>query len=248
MKTPILLLFSLLTLYSCKKDSDFKNAPDNADELHNKNVGASARDLLSLEKYKSLVVEMQFMPGFTPDAAAANELRLFLEARLNKPGGIIIEMREIAASGSTTLSAADLKTIENNNRTAFTSGDRIALYVLYTNGAYTNANTLGVAYRNTSAAIFGKTARDNSGGIGQASRTKLETTVLTHEIGHLLGLVDIGTPMVTNHIANGNHCNNSNCLMYYTAETTDILGFLITGSIPQLDANCVNDLKANGGK
>jgi hypothetical protein len=36
--------------------------------------------------------------------------------------------------------------------------------------------------------------------------------------------------------------------MYYAAETTDILGFLISGPVPDLDANCLADLKANGGK
>ena len=76
--------------------------------------------------------------------------------------------------------------------------------------------------------LFGKTINDNSGSIGQTSRTKLQTTVFEHELGHLLGLVDLGSPMQTNHkdAANGNHCNNTNCLMYYKSETTDILGFL----------------------
>ena len=98
--------------------------------------------------------------------------------------------------------------------------------------------------------LFGKKIHDNSGGLGQASRTKLEATVLEHEFGHILGLVDIGTPMQTNHkdAAHGNHCNNTNCLMYYTSETTDILGFLITGNIPSFDANCIADMHANGGK
>jgi hypothetical protein len=36
--------------------------------------------------------------------------------------------------------------------------------------------------------------------------------------------------------------------MYYAAETTDILGFLVTGNIPAPDNNCLADLKANGGK
>ena len=69
-------------------------------------------------------------------------------------------------------------------------------------------------------------------------------------MGHILGLVDIGSPMQTNHkdAAHGNHCNNTNCLMYYASETTDVLGFLITGNVPVLDANCRADLTANGGK
>jgi hypothetical protein len=98
--------------------------------------------------------------------------------------------------------------------------------------------------------LLGKKIHDNSGALGQASRTKLEATVLEHEMGHLLGLVDLGSPMQTAHrdATHGNHCNNSNCLMYYSSETSDILGFLITGNIPTLDANCRADLHANGGQ
>jgi hypothetical protein len=122
--------------------------------------------------------------------------------------------------------------------------------VLYTNGQYTNAQTLGIAYRNTSVALFGKTIRDNSGAIGQVSRTKLEATILQHELAHLLGLVDLGTPMQTAHkdAAHGNHCTNNSCLMYYASETTDVLGVLLTGNVPSLDAACAVDLRANGGK
>jgi len=56
--------------------------------------------------------------------------------------------------------------------------------------------------------------------------------------------------MQTNHkdAAHGNHCNNNNCLMYYTSNTRDILGILLVGNIPSLDVNCRSDLQANGGK
>lgn len=190
------------------------------------------------------------MTGFAPDAGALSQLQAFLSARLNKPNSVSVVTKEIAASSNLTLSVSDIAGIENSNRSAFTTGDQLGVCILYTNGQYTDNNVLGVAYRNTAVAMFGKKIHDNSGGLGQASRTKLEATVLEHELGHLLGLVDIGSPMQTPHKdPNGtNHCNNQNCLMYYATETTDILGFLITGSVPPLDANCLADLHANGSK
>ena len=241
-----LLLFCIT---ACKKDATFANNP-NADDLHNKSVGFSANQLLSAGTYKSVKIEVQYMTGYAPDAAALNHLQATLSAYLNKPSGITIVTKEISASSSTTLSIDQVRTIEEQNRTVFTTGDQLGVYFLYTNGNYVDNGVLGVAYRNTSMVLFGKKIHDNSGAIGQASRTKLEATVLEHEFGHILGLVDLGSTMQTNHrdASHGNHCNNSNCLMYYAAETTDILGFLITGNIPPFDANCIADLHANGGK
>jgi hypothetical protein len=250
MRTVLALLSASILLAACSKSSGYVNNPDLPDELHNRAVGASANELLASSKYTSLKIEVQYMTGYQPDAAALNHLQSMLNALLNKPAGISIITREIPASSNSALSVSDIINIEKNNRTAFTNGTELAVYILYTNGTYTDPNVLGVAYRNTSAALFGKKLHDNSGGIGQASRTKLVATVAEHELGHLLGLVNLGSPMQTGHQdgAHGNHCSSTSCLMYYASETSDIFGFLITGNIPVLDANCRTDLTANGGK
>jgi len=245
----ILSLFLILIFLAACDKVEYVNNPGGAEQLHNKPVGTSANDLLASSKYSSLIVEVQYMPGFEPDASALGHLQSFLSGVLNKPSGISITSTQIPAASNTSLNISQVFDIEKNNRRVFTSGSQIAVYVLYTNGNYADPNVLGAAYKNTSIVLFGKTIRDNSGSIGQVSRFKLEATVLEHEIGHLLGLVDLGSPMQTNHKdgAHGNHCNNSNCLMYYTSDTRDILGILLTGNIPSLDANCRADLQANGG-
>ena len=250
MKTKLFIVVMLfLGITACKKEATFTNNPG-ANDLHNKPVGFSASHLLNAGTYKSLKVEVQYMSGYAPDAAALNHLQNVLNTYLSKPSGITIVTKEIPASSSTTLSIDPVMKIEEENRTVFTTGDQLGVYFLYTNGNYTDNNVLGVAYRNTSMVLFGKKIHDNSGALGQASRTKLEATVLEHEFGHILGLVDLGSTMQTNHkdAAHGNHCSNTSCLMYYASETTDILGFLITGNIPSFDANCAADLHANGGK
>jgi predicted Zn-dependent protease len=251
MNKPLLFISLVFVLAACsKQDTSYVNNPDAPDYLHNRAVGASANELLAGTKYTSLVIEVQFMTGFAPDAAALNHLQATLAGIVNKPAGISIVTKEISASNQVALSVNDIVSIERNNRTKFTTGDQLAVYILYTNGNYTNENVLGIAYKNTSAVLFGKKINDNSGGLGQASRTKLVATVAEHELGHLLGLVDLGSPMQTGHkdAANGNHCSNTNCMMYYASETSDVLGFLVTGNIPAFDANCRADMRANGGQ
>jgi hypothetical protein len=251
MKPVLKLILAAILLSGCSKSStSYVNNPNAPDYLHNRPVGASANEILASSKYTSLKIEIQYMTGFAPDPAAINHLQTVLAGLINKPGGVSVVTKEIPASSNTTLSVNDVLNVEHNNRTAFTGSTEIALYVLYTNGNYTESNVLGIAYKNKSVNLYVKKIHDNSGGLGQASRTKLEATVLEHEIGHLLGLVDLGSGMQTAHKdgAHGNHCNNSSCLMYYASETSDILGFLITGNIPVLDANCKADLHANGGQ
>ncbi|MCH8545565.1 MAG: hypothetical protein LAT54_02430 [Cryomorphaceae bacterium] len=95
---------------------------------------------------------------------------------------------------------------------------------------------------------MGGTIANNSGGLSRPSREKIETTIMHHELGHLLGLVDVGTPMVDNHKGEEAHCNNSNCLMYHSVETVEFLSVLLSQPVPTLDDKCLADLRNNGGK
>lgn len=216
---------------------------------NNGSVGAAANDLLSDNTYKRLEIEIHHMPGFALSGQSVNNLQDFLATYLRKPGGIGIFQTEIPGFTATTTSLEDIKATEAENRTFFTTDSVIRVYILVTNGNFEDPNVLGVAYRNTSLCLFGKKIADHSGGLTQPSKVKLETTVLTHEIGHILGLVDVGSPMQTPHKdgQHGSHCTNENCLMYFAVETIDFLSFLGSGPVPTLDTDCKADLQANGG-
>ena len=185
------------------------------------------------------------MPGCEPDAISLSNLSSFLNTYLNKPSGILISEQQIGAGGKASLTLDDIVKIEHRVRTVFTFGNVIAVHILITDGSYSGDDIFAKSYWNTSTCLFGKTINDNSGASSQVSRTQLMTTLLEHEFGHLLGLVGQGTPMVADHrdAANGAHCNKPDCLMYYSVETNSG-----SNSVPELDANCIADLKANGGK
>jgi hypothetical protein len=233
--------FLFLALTACQKEINIAK-----DDLQT--LGTSARDLLTADPYTSLTVEIGYMPGLVPDDASMQHLTTFLNTYIHKPGGIRVITTPIAASGKEALSISELVLLEKKSRSVFTLGSSLAVYILIVDAGYAdNSNTLALSYWNTSTCLFGKNILESSGGAGQVSRTNLVTTLLEHEFGHLMGLVDQGSPMQNDHkdAGSGAHCINPTCLMYHAVETTGIDG---TGTVPELDAQCAADLKANGGK
>lgn len=221
---------------------------------HDRSAGASAADLLSDADFEHLVVEIQYVEGMAPEQAALDDLADFLGARLTKPGGIEIRVDDqpIGPATGTTYSAADIRALEDEHREVFTSGDTLATYLLVVDGEYEQENVLGIAYYNTSTALFGEKIQDNTGGLNQPTKARVEATVAMHEFGHIMGLVDNGTDMVTPHKdpdpGRGSHCDDDQCLMYYAVRTTGFLSSLIGSEPPSLDQNCLDDLRANGGR
>lgn len=204
--------------------------------------------MLTAATYTNINIEVQYMPGYMPDPTTMNDVVAFLNTVCNKTN-ITYTTTAIAANGN-VLTQNDVMAIEKQNRVNYTSGNTLSIYVLIADNNFLTKDVLGFAYRNTSICLFGKTIYDNSGGLGQPNRIIMEENVLEHELGHLMGLVNLGSPMQTSHedVAHGNHCNNKSCLMYYAAESTDLVSLLMTGGALSLDANCLADLHANGGK
>ena len=248
MKKLLPFVCALVLFASCKKvvSSNPETLPN---AYSDQGLGASATDILSSANYTSLNIQIQNMPGYALDPTTISNVKAYLGSICNKPGGINITTSEIAANGD-TLNVDKVAILERQNRTMYTGGTTLGIYILVTDGYDTSTTTLGFAYRNTSICLFGKDVFDHSGGVGEVTRVALESTVLEHELGHLMGLVNLGSAMQVNHqdVAHGNHCSNTNCLMYYATEIHAGLGGMAAGNIPVLDANCMNDLIANGGK
>lgn len=262
LKTFYYPLLLLLFCISCSKDSETKiitdenGDPKTVDPVANqKSVGDSANDFLTAAPFASIRFEIYYVAGMKPTANTISNFESFLEDRLNKPGGISITFQEIASPGKTTYSITDIIELEDDIRTAYNEKDEVAVFGLYIDGEYSenteNGSVLGVAYRNTSFVIFEETVQSFSGRPLAPSTTVLETTVMNHEFGHLLGLVNAGTPLQTDHqdVAHGRHCTNEDCLMFWTAETGEgLLNMISGGVIPTLDSQCLADLEGNGGK
>jgi hypothetical protein len=219
-----------------------------------RNRSVRPNDYLTEQDYKSLTVEIVYVEGFQPTANTVLALKTFLIARLNKPAGINVVERSIASPGVGVYDVDLLRQIELEHRTQNTDDDMLTAFFFFADGEYANNSgtnkSLGIAYDYSSMAVFEKTVRDFSGGPGKPSTSTLETTVIEHEFCHILGLVNNGTPITSEHHdpSHDGHCTSQDCLMYYLAETSGIATNLFGGTVPRLDANCLADLKANGGK
>ncbi|HVZ56040.1 MAG TPA: hypothetical protein VG870_05225 [Chitinophagaceae bacterium] len=244
-----LVLVFLAGLAACQQDtSGFVNP--SGSYRHDLPVGASARDLLADTFFQSLHIEVQYMPGAGLQPATLTHLETMLAKYLHKPGGFTVTASQILPSDP-LFTLEGLKGIEDRNRTAFTQGTSLAVYVLVTNGYYTDDSLImATALRNTSVVLFGHCISDHASSNGE--KMILESTALEHVFGHLMGLVDQGAPMQHNHKdpAFGYHCNNSQCLMYFGATDGNYVGqtWAYDNVVPVLDSNCVADIRAIGGK
>lgn len=244
----LLLLSILLVLASCKKDDDTVMIDEEA--LNLLGLGESAEDILSDDIYKSLVVEIVYSSGFRPEQRTIDNLSQFLNDRINKPDGISIVETVIAPPAGEPFTTQEIRDIETANRTRYTTDDQIAIYVFFANG---NAQgdtessvTLGTAYRNTSVVVYQETLQGLN-----IDRFLVEATTLRHEFGHLFGLVNIlNDDIHTDHEDpdNNKHCVVEDCLMYFASTIPSTIPDPMDSDIPQLDALCLADLQAKGGK
>lgn len=250
----IFFLLFVVFFPGCKEDE--VGLPDGNDTEEPPVEGRSIvpKDFLSDADFEELIVEVQYVEGYQPTARSLTNLKAFLEKRLHKPAGITIMQHAMSSPGKAAYTVEDVRAIEKAGRTEKNTDKTLTAYFFFADADYASnsgdSKVLGIAYGASSMVIFEKTVRDFSGGLAQPAVTTLETTVIHHEFAHILGLVNNGTAMQEAHqdIAHGRHCVQENCLMYYTAETTDIIGNIIGGNIPQLDASCIADLQGSGGK
>tara|TARA_R110000868_G_scaffold306734_1_gene568056 strand:+ start:88635 stop:89393 length:759 start_codon:yes stop_codon:yes gene_type:complete len=248
--TSFFFLF-LFFIYGCKSSNSGNDDLSEGIYSHTEDVGTSANDFLSSSSFTSLVIEVDYVIGYKPSQNALTNLKIFLESRLNKPGGITITLDdEIPSLGKSSYSAQDAYNLEKEHRNRYSDGVELASYFIVLDGQFEDENVLGFAYFNTSMALIGGTIEEHTGGLGQPSKAVVETAVLNHEFGHILGLVDNGSPAVQDHIdkEHGAHCDVESCLMYYAVRTSGFVANLMGGNVPELDEQCIQDLQANGGK
>ncbi|MCM4168567.1 hypothetical protein KCTC52924_02143 [Arenibacter antarcticus] len=257
-KISVLLLLIFICALGCSKDNDLDTSktPDKTANL--KDPGDSANDFLSDSKYKNLVIQIGYVTGFAPTEIAISNFVSLLSQRTHKDE-ISVVYKELTSPDKDSLSIKEISELETKNRTMYTNGDTLGLYI-YFSDASSNADkpeedlvTLGAVYRNTSMVIYEATIRKLASKSILLSTGEVESATICHEAGHLFGLVDIGSPSVVPHQdpSAESHCNIAGCLMRAELQFGNGMAKMLTakgGRTPGFGVECIKDLRANGGR
>jgi predicted Zn-dependent protease with MMP-like domain len=201
---------------------------------------------LSDDKYTSMVVEIDYEAGYMPEQSSTDLLKTRLEQVCDKPQGIEIFLTETNFDHEGQWSASDVREKGWNEKSNNPQSDSTLYWqAIFPSGQYANDGVLGVAVDASTIAIFGEAVDDAEGPIfNRPSAEEIENSVLVHEFGHLLGLVNLVYQSPVNHEdeEHKGHSNNEDSVMYWAIESANI-GNIITGELPDdFDADDLNDL------
>lgn len=232
--------------------------------------GDWALDFLTDDRYTELLVEIDHEPGAAPEARTVDMLRDTLGARLNKPGGIEIRnSASIEGKGSgAKYSFDEIRALEQEHRNHHKSGERAVLYIMFLDGGSDrdsgDGRVLGAVYSGSSMVLFKDNMRHTHDrcraqmplGLSCPSYARIEDAVVTHELGHVLGLVNLnpGDVPMTHEREDPDspgHSKYDTSVMYHAIVTSrGLLDFLLTGrQLPtQFDQYDIQDLRNAGGR
>ncbi|MDX1314829.1 MAG: hypothetical protein R3356_04950, partial [Eudoraea sp.] len=202
----LLLIFAGLTLFlNCSKDEGPEPPVQQEEEDISANLlatGESANDLLANTNFSNLLIEIAYVDGFRPSPTTMANFEDFLRDRTFKEN-ITVQYQLLQSPGEETLTLQEIADLETANRTAYNEGNTLAVYIYFADAPADsddeeqNLVTLGSVYRNTSMVIYESTVRAIATRSSQITIADVEEAVLSHEFGHLFGLVNLGSPMVT---------------------------------------------------
>jgi hypothetical protein len=182
---------------------------------------------------------------------------------VDKPDGVAaMHDQKIASRGEDhAWSAAELDELADQTDNLSVGDNTIKMHVLFVDGHYEedsdDGKVLGLAWGSKNIAIFKKTIQDNCQGVLTGDRLCrfAEQAIWTHEVGHVLGLVNNGVPLQSEHQdeEHGHHCDNDECVMYWAYEGTKLFDVLSDrlgggGGALEFDAACEEDLGSVRGE
>lgn len=145
------------------------------------------------------------------------------------------EFTEIPTQNKSSWTLNEIMNLAQTYRTGVSSTSHSYFWVVFLNGHFNNGDslqtgTIGLSIQGTTVlAIFKDVVKGTASGQAGVVPKYVEQSTLVHEVGHALGLVNKGLPMVlphedTNHPG---HCDDPDCVMFWLNEgTSDVIEFV----------------------
>ncbi len=242
-KTVFYLIFGCFFLAACSSSKDDEEVAVFGNDLP---VGASAEEfLLQQEEFPTIEIEVAYTENFQPLPESLQNLRDFVEQHTQKE--VIISPNEIMLDTQESYTKTAIEAIEEQFRVSENEPEKISTFILFLPGSYAQNTAdsiqLGLAYKNTSIALFEKDILNITN--SKANQEKVESRLAAHHFTHLLGLVNQGVPMISNHEDPqfSKHCITENCLLQAATNFANNSDFLLSNDL-QLKSYCLEDLAA----
>jgi len=166
------------------------------------------------------------------------------------------DMIEIPNQNKDTYTSMDLLELSRNYQHEENTPTKAHLFLLFVDGYFednegnTQQNVIGVNITSTPiTAVFVPVVERSS--FLRTTQAFIEQTTVIHELGHALGLVNNGVPLTSNHqdIANGAHCTNIQCVMYFQNQgLSNMVDYVRqleeTGTVIVFGQECIDDTRA----
>lgn len=204
-------------------------------------VGAMARRYLQSAPATSLVVEIDYVTGRRPSDQAMRHVERILERETDKP--VSVRADDAIAASASDHSFDEIAALARTHRDTRSGGATASMWIVFLDRSLEGErDTVGVAITASTAAVFADHIQDASTAVVGADQ--IERAVLTHEVGHLLALVNIGYTSRHDHEdpQSRGHSRSRDSVMYAQIEDKGLVALITGGPADDFDAADRDDL------
>jgi hypothetical protein len=197
---------------------------------------------LRAQPYERLVLEVDSVMGMAPYPEVERRLIERFAPLLDKPAGITVVHDDTLQPRGSEHAWSDeaLRELAKATFDDAQAANTITMHVMVVDGHSARdgdgSRILGLAWGHLHMVLFKETIEASCrrqglfGLLADTACREAELGIWTHELGHVLGLVDNGLPMVEPHrsVDHGRHDMDRDCIMYWAYNGTPLVDRIIT--------------------
>jgi len=200
--------------------------------------GSFAPAYLQASKSDEVVVELRAQSGANPQPSSISHLESVLSSVTGK--NVSVVQGAGIDGGAKSWSADELRATGSGG--AAQGGGRAVIHLLFVHGSFGgDESVLGIAVRGDTAAVFVDEVQASSTPLVGSSG--IESAVVMHEVGHLLGLVDLLLHTGRQDPEHPGHSTNQSSVMYWAVESNLVAQLLGGGPPKDFDNADLGDLQ-----